>query len=480
MKKIATLIIFILAFVMLALWINYISLRFDVEQDTPKLDSEYWIFSGTTDANVDVVADEYFFSPLSVSLVLSGEGHTSAYNPELTNILYENHKPLIREVLSSSYVCTTANTTLWNDALKGENFVMIDYPTSFPYTVIALFCEKNDNFPEGEVTRIKSLLLFSDERGNLTALSKDGDGKVFSYTLKDPSSPNIVYDFNSNNLAAYTVNKGFTDFVFNFKLKDGQKNENLPPEYKLLSFSPSLEAVTAKFTLDDIPLKLSSYQSTQPLDFDTDAVLASLFDVFEINPNIVGYYSDPVSGSFFVGQEMTLFIDTDGAVEYSATEKDNAPVTVASLLNSERNSFSTNELITAATAFLGKLPTSLIGDGALPILDGISYSKLKGETTLRFSYYYKLSEVLKSGEKAGFTLTFSDSALIKATFLPLIFTPSDNVTNSTEYIDMSLTPDVVSQILNSNGDFAPVYNITEDESVLPLWMEKTKGGMVKE
>ncbi|MBQ7897373.1 MAG: hypothetical protein IJ323_03005 [Clostridia bacterium] len=480
MKKISTFLICILAFIMLALWIKYISLRFDVEKNSPELDSEYWIFTGTADANVDIIADEYFFSPLSVSLVLSGEGHTSAYNPELTSILYKNHKPLIKEILSSSYVCSPSDINRWNQALSGENLVMIEYPTAFPYTVIALFCEKTDSFPEGEISKIKSLLLFSDEKGNLTALSKDGGDKVFSYTLKDPSSPSIVYDFNSNNLAAYTVNIGFTDFVFNFNLQDGQKNENLPPEYKLLSSSPVLEGVKADFPLKNIASTLFSYENSQYNNFDTNAALAALFDVFEINPNIVGYYSDPVSGSFFVGQEMTLFIDVSGTVEYSATEKAIAPVTVASLLNSERNSFSTNELITAATAFLGKLPNTLIGEGALPVLDGISYSVERSETTLRFSYYYKLSEVLKDGEKVSFTLTFSDNALVKAVFTPLVLTPNGKEAVSGEYLDMSLTPDVVLKMLNNNGEFAPVYNITEDESVLPLWMEKSNGGNTKQ
>lgn len=479
MKKIATFIIFILAFVMLTLWTQYISLRFDVEKDAPKLDSEYWVFTGTTDANVDVVADEYFFSPLSVSLILDGEGHTSAYNPELTAVLYKNHVPLIKEVLSSSYVCSPADISLWNNALKAKDSIMIEYPAAFPYTVISLFCEKHDSFPEGNITKIKSLLLFSDEKGNLSALSKDDDEKVFSYTLKDPSSPSIVYDFNSNNLAAYTVNKGFTDFIFNFNLKDSQKNEKLPSEYKLLSSSPKLKGVKSELPLKDITSTISMQENTRISDFDANAALSALFDVFEINPNIIGYYSDPVSGSFFVGQEMTLSIDVSGAVEYSATEKSNAPVTVASLLNSERNSFTTNELITAATAFLGKLPTSLIGEGAIPLLDGVHYSKENGETTLRFSYYYSLAEVLQNGEKEGFTLTFSSNALINAEFTPLILTEEAFELSENEYLDMSLTPDVALKMLNNDGEFAPVYNITEDKYVLPLWMEKAKGGVAE-
>lgn len=478
MKGIINFILFVLAIVMLSLWIKYISIQFDVESSTP-LNKDYWIFSGTNEASVDVVADEYFFSPLSVDLILSGEGYTSAYNYSLTNILYESHKPLIREVLSSSYACSPCEEDIWDSALMLDDFVMIEYPEAFPYTVISLFLENNQSFPSGEVARIKNLMLFSDENENLTALSKDSEGKVFSYTLIDPNAPSLIYDFNSNNLAAYTVNKGFTSFAYNFNAKDSQKNVNLPSEYKLLSASPKLESVGVIFPLKNIAENLKEIEESSYPSFATDSALDTIFNAFEINPNIVGYYTDSLSGNYFVGETMMLAIDNSGALEYSATDKSLAPVTVASLLNSERTDFSINEIITAATAFLDRLPFSVIGEQVVPILDGLSYSTEKDELTLTFSYYYELCRVLNDGKKASLTLTFGNNALTSAKFLPVSFKSIESpLPTDYSFIDVSFTPDAISKIIDDSNEFAPVYNITEDSFVLPLWVEISKGGSV--
>ena len=476
MKVIANLILVILAVLMLFLWVTYISIRFDVNKKSSKLDKEYWIFSGLSSTSTDTVADEYFFSPLSVSLVLSGEGYTSEYNEELTNILYDSHKPLIQEILSPSYICAPASNEAWSNALNLNDFVLIEYPSAFPYTVISLFAEGSNSFPQGEVAKIKSLILFSDENENLSALSKDDEGNIFSYLPLDTHTPSLIYDFNSNNLAAYTVNKGFIGFTFNFKASESLKNENLPDEYKMLSASPKLGAVSIDFPLQSALEDLEGFKDSSYPEFASHPVLLSIFNIFEINPSIVGYYSDPVSGHYFVGQTMMLSIDTTGVLEYSATDKGSAPVTVANLLSSERTDFSVSELITAATVFLGRLPDSVIGEGATPILDKVSYSQDKDEFTLNFSYYHNLCRILKNQEQAQLTMTFSNNALINARFTPVTLTSTTTKIPENEYASISLPPYAVSKLLDSNGEFSLVYSVTEDRSVLPVWVEELKGG----
>lgn len=481
LNKLSTVIVFLLAFLMLVLWINYITLRFDknVNSESSVLDGDYWIFTGASSSSLSVAADEYFFSPLSVSLILSSEGYTSAYNEELTHVLYENHKHLLKEVFSSSYVCTPSDTESWNDALGISDGVFIDYPTPLPFTIISLFCGKTDSFATGDICNIKSIMLYNDSSNTLSAIATDGNGGVYSFTRQSTSdSPSLVYDFNSNNLAAYTVNKGFTHFVFNNNAEDLQKNEKLEGEYKLLSTAPVLTSITTQLSLQNTFDMAFSNEENSYLELVNEDALSSILTAFEVNPNIVGYYSDPSFGLFFVGDKMTLSIDPSGVIEYVATDKNSISISVSSLLNSEKTSFTSNEYLTAATAFMGRFPNSLTGGEAIPILSGIFYSEEKKEFTFEFVYHFDLCEILENGKTAKISLTFSNKGLCNAKIHTLNVTDTEKVLDTEdEYLDMSMTPMVVSKMLNYGGEFAPVYNFAEfGETVTPLWMEKVKGG----
>ncbi len=481
LNKLLTVIVFLLAFSMLVLWINYITLRFDknVKNESTVLAGDFWIFTGTSHSSTDVVADEYFFSPLSVSLILSSEGYTSAYNEELTHILYENHKHLLKEVFSASYVCTPSDTEKWNEILGVSDGVFIDYPTPLPFTIISLFNGKTDSFATGDTCNIKSIMLYNDSSSTLSAIAKDGNGGVYSFTLReDLESPSLVYDFNSNNLAAYTVNKGFTQFIFNNNAKESQKNKKLEEEYKILSSAPSLTAITAKLPLQNTFDMAFSKEENSYLDLVNENALLSILAAFEINPNIVGYYSDPSFGLFFVGDRMTLSISPTGVIEYVATDKNSISLPISALLNSEKTSFTSNEFLTAATAFLGRFPTSLTGGEATPILSGIFYSPKSKEFTFEFVYHFNLCEILENGEAAKITLTFSKEGLSYAKIHTLNITDTESLPEAEgEYLDMSMTPMVVSKMLVHDGEFAPVYNLEKyGETVIPLWMEKVKGG----
>ena len=346
LNKLSTVIVFLLAFSMLVLWINYITLRFDknVENQSSVLNGDYWIFTGTSNSSTNVVADEYFFSPLSVSLILSSEGYTSAYNEDLTHTLYESHKHLLKEVFSSSYVCTPSDAESWNEALKISDGVFIDYPAPSPFTVISLFNDKTDSFASGDTCNIKSILLYNDSSSTLSAIATDGKGGVFSFTRQSKSdSPSLIYDFNSNNLAAYTVNKGFTHFIFNNNAKDLQKNKKLEEEYKILSSAPQLTAITREFPLQNTFDMAFSEEEHSYLELVNEDGLSSILTAFEVNPNIVGYYSDPSFGLFFVGDRMTLSLSPSGVIEYNATDKNSISLSVSSLLNSEKTSFTSSE-----------------------------------------------------------------------------------------------------------------------------------------
>ena len=145
-ETLKTLIAIFLGISMLALWTSYIYLQFDRENDdTVELDRNFWIFTDTTRAPSETTADERFFTPKAVSLVLSGNGYTSAFNSELAKTLYTNFKPLLREVFSSTYVCAKATESEWEKALEADDLVLIEYPSSLPYTTIAYFLQKADS-----------------------------------------------------------------------------------------------------------------------------------------------------------------------------------------------------------------------------------------------------------------------------------------------------------------------------------------------
>ena len=475
MKKLTTVLLFVLVSFMLTLWISYIALRFDSEiLNETVLERDFWIFSEQNEYRTQTVADDYFFSPLSVSLILSSKGYTSAYNSHLTHILWKDSVVLFNEILSDSYICSKTDTYEWEKALKKEDAIFIEYPASLPYTAIALFSEKTDSFTKSEVCNIKSVIFFNDNSGTLSALSKDSEGNIYSYSYSGSDSPSIVYDFNSNNLAAYTVNKGFIPFEFNINAKDNTRNESLPPEYKLLSSSPALSSITVSSPLKETVSKALDRNTTNALEIATEPEVLQFFDAFEINPNIVGFYSNHISGLFFVDEDTILEISPSGRVYYSVTDTDYTPITVSSLLNSENTSFSSNQLLTAATVFLSRFDNSFIGREAVPVFDSMTYSKDKDTFTFNFSYYYELAEVLNNGKKIGITLTFNSLGLISADIETLSVLKSDSVASSENYLDMSLTPNIVLKMLTSDSSFAPVYNYTSNSIVLPYWMEKRK------
>ena len=477
MKRALTALVAFLALSVVTLWVSYISLQFDTQtKKSAELDRSFWIFSGSSAEKEGTVADEYFFSPLSVSLILSGEGYTSAYNSSLTNTLYQSHKPLLREVFSSGYICEKATPSKWEEALQKEDSVFIEYPVALPYTFIAEFFGGSENFVQGDICRVKSIILFSDEKNTLSALSSDGKDNIYSYSYNGTEAPSLIYDFNSSNLAAYTVNKGFTHFEFNMNLSERKKNESLPDEYIILSSSPALPSVEVYSPLKNALGKALSPERSSVLELLSDDALFSVFDSFEINPNIVGFYNDAKAGIFFVGQDMSLGISIDGTIEYSVTDKSTPPITVSSLINSDKTSFGSAERLVAATAFLGRIPSYIIGGEAAPVLDGVTYYKKSDEITFRFSYYYELSDILLNGKRAAVTLTFNSLGLTKAEITTVTLKKAEGDASAEGYLDMTIPPYAVSKVLTGENGFSPVYNCTKLEAPTPpVWMEKGEG-----
>ncbi|MBE6701659.1 MAG: hypothetical protein E7582_07230 [Ruminococcaceae bacterium] len=484
-ELIKTLIIVVLSLSMLYLWISYIDLQFDQSQrDTHEatIDRNFWIFTDETRSLSDVVADEEYFLPSSVSLVLSGKGYTSAYNEELTSTLYSSYSPLITEIFSSAYICKKENLNVWEKALLSEDAILIEYCAPLPYSTIALFSGRKDNYCLGQMCFVKALLLFSDDSNNLTALSLDSDSNVFSYKWENEDTHGMIYDFNSNNLAAYTVNKGFIDFDFNQNSSKTRTSKKLPSEYKMLTSVPKLDTIKVENPLTDLLNNVFASEDDTYLTLLKEEKIAELIDIFEINPNVMGYYSDSESGIFMVGHDISLIVSPQGTVEYSATDASTLPITVSELLGTARTDFTSDEILAAATAFINEFPDGFITNGAKLILKGTRYSPEKDEMMFDFGYYYQLCEIVGQNLNCGVSLTFNSKGLVKAVITPISAEKtSDNNSSSIEHLGVSITPSVAIKLIDEEkvDDLAPVYFVSDYKtSVLPAWAAKTKAGRV--
>ncbi len=478
-EALKTIILVFLGASMLALWTGYVYLQFDrTDAEKAQLERSFWIFNETEQTQSESILDTNYFSPVSVSLIFSSNAYSSGMNVELTDSLYTSCLPLINEIFSSSYVCQKTTPDNWNSALDAGDAIFIEYPSPLPYTTIALFAQKGEDYCDSEVCYVEKLIIYSDSSDTPIAISSDGNGNYHSFVRISDNSHSFIYDFNSNNLAAYTVNEGFVPFKFNKNPDNSRIFKNLPPEYKLLTAPLSLSSATLENPLNSSLDAILNNESGDYLTQLGDGVISELLDVFEINPNIAGYYADKDTGIVLVEKNHRLSILPKGEIIYSLIS-DAAPIiTTASLLNSARVDFTSSELLTAATVFLNSLPKEIMGNEAELILEKINYSSKNDEMKFTFSYYYNLSEILLNSEKCTAELTFNSEGLIRAILPTVSVSEYDGVILLT---DDTLTTDILPSIvanLTDSHSIKPVYSFTGfNESVAPLW---ATGGSVNE
>lgn len=478
-ENLKSFLLIVLGISMLVLWTGYIYIQFDpAEAKASRLDSSFWIFTDDSQ-HFETVADESYFRPLSVSLILSGKGYTSAFDPQLTDTLYNDCIPLITEVLSSEYVCEKASPEQWDKALSGSDFILVEYASQLAYSYVAEFLHIEGELCSGEQCYVEKFLLYNDSRNTLTALSADSSGNVFSFTRDSLDTPSIIYDFNSNNLAAYTVNKGFIPFDFNKNVNGTKTVENLPSEYKLLQSAPSLPSVSVATPLQNVIDGLFESESTTYFDLIGDEALSKILRAFEINPNIVGYYSDKDSGLYFVGEEMHLVVSPKGRVTYSVTDKSRPVLTMPSLLDTTRADFTSDEILTAATVFMSKLPLEILGGDSAPMLKGVSYSSAEREMTFTFGYYYMLTELSQANGGSEITLTFNKNGLLKADFVPITVSKAEgDASTENGLLTTDIVPFYAAKLAPSGfSSLRPMYTFNEfGETVTPYW---AAGGYTK-
>ena len=470
-EKLKTLIIVFLVLSMLFLWVKNMQLYFprNTAENSSLLASDFWIFNDSTEEHSEVIADSSYFSPVSVTLITNRVAYTSATNKNLTKVLWDNYKSLVKEVFSNSYTCQKATLNDWENALKNDDFILINFPFSIPYMTLCAFENKTVGFAGGELCSIKTLLLHSDENNTVSAMSTDADGNVFSFTPSDLAS-SLIYDFNSNNLTAYTVNKGFISSTLAINEKSDAAS-GLPPHHAILTQAPNLKSLKISNPISDLFVSEYSDNITN-LALISNPTVISLLENFNINPSTVGVYTDAAARLIFINADTRLVVDRKGAIEYAVSRESNAQVLTSELLESERSQFSSFEQITAVTHFLNLFKGTFIGNDADLLLNGIQHSN--GKTEYTFKYYKNLCEISCENVDAEIKLVFDSTGLLEARIVPLIITDEQNSGSYDNYVSTGIsemTALVLSSLEKDNlHDFSPVYICTAyDRAVVPVW-----------
>ena len=115
-EAVKTVIIALLIFTMLFLWTKNMQLHFPKNTSRDNvvfLESDFWIFTDSTNAPSKTVADAEYFSPIGITLVANSTPYTSHTNKELTRVLWQNELSLVKEVFSSSYTCKKDTWETW-------------------------------------------------------------------------------------------------------------------------------------------------------------------------------------------------------------------------------------------------------------------------------------------------------------------------------------------------------------------------------
>ncbi len=478
LEKIKTAVIAILVFLMLILWTQNMKLRFAENTvsatSLQHLDSNFWIFTDSTNAHTETIADSSYISPVSITLVADSKAYSSTANCALTTRLWDNTLPLVKEVLSSSYVSALSSNEKWENELKKENFILVEFPESIPYMTLCAFENKTSSFPSGDIFSVKELLLYPSKNSTVTALCNDGNGQVYSLEYSENSSSPFIYDFNSNNLTAYTVNKDLVPST----LAVNYEESSLSPHHAILNAPPSLKQITVKNSISALFDAVYSSQNVTNFALISDPTIISLLENFNINPSTVGVYTDAYGRLIFINANTRLALDRKGNVEYSVSRDAEAQILTSSLLESERTLFSSFEQVAAVTEFLNLFRGIFIGADTELLLESVSHSQ--GKTEYVFGYYYNLCKVTNGSRPPEVKLVFDSKGLTEASITPLIITEVKEAeqNENTELLN-GISENIILSLIENKSQFLhsvmPIYEYADyNTPTAPVWVTVTR------
>jgi len=473
-ESVKTVVIVALIVSMLILWTENMKLRFAENTASATslehLDSSFWIFTDSTNEHTEVVADPSYLSPLSVTIVADSTAYSSSANFALTSALWNNTLPLIKEVFSDSYVATLSNEEKWEKELKNENSIIIEFPSSIPYRTLCAFENKTSSFPSGDIFSVRELILYSNDNNTVTSLCRDGDGCVYSLEYSADSTSPLIYDFNSNNLTAYTVNKDLIEST----LAANTSITSLPSHHAIMNGTPTLSAISVKNTISSLFDAVYSSDNVTNFALISDPTVISLLESFNINPSTVGVYTDASGRLIFINASSRLALDRKGNVEYSVSRDAKAQILTSALLESERTNFSSFEQAAAATEFLKLFKGHFIGEDTRLLLETVSHES--GKTEYVFGYYHELCKVTGDTALPEVRLTFDKNGLTEASITPLVISVCDAPEEKNDlFLDSSVSERVAATLITSDASQEAstrlVYRYEDyNTPTLPVWV----------
>ncbi len=491
-ERLKSAILIFLFLSMLFLLFSYIDIKIKKRgtYDSKELPEEYlWVFSGGDKAEA-MSADQNMLLPRSVMLMIDYSGFAAVGNNQLISTLYNGLSAPLESVFSDSYICRTASHDDWQNVLQLKDFVMIDYGRPVLYPVISLFFGKSSNeMCSGDIEYIEKLILFSDTFGSLKAISKNHNGTYSAFAPAKQSEELARYDFNSHNLAAYTVNTGFVKFSFNSSFELQKTGVNLPADYPIYEKNLVLKNIEVSNPLSF--LENTAFLNSTENIIPKEESFTNLLSTFNVNPNISGVYSDGSSKLIFVNEYMRLETSADGNVVYTASDSSNdeRAINIKNLIGVSKSRYNFDETVTAATSFISSLFRAL-NIQCIPSLYTLSSD---GDMLCaEFYYLYEGTKVVSSVFEKEYAarLIFDVNKLIKAdinlinitepdieyTFPAEVLTVNSNIIQKAA-LDLYLSkfpPTIENPVLPVDNiitlsDFTPVYFVSKDGIYSAEW-----------
>lgn len=415
-ERLKNVILIFLFLSMLFLLFSYIDIKIKKRgtYDSKELPEEYlWVFSGGDKAEA-MSADKNMLLPKSVMLMVDYSGFAAVGNNQLVSTLYSDLSAPLESIFSDSYICRTASHSDWQNVLHLKDFVMIDYGRPVLYPAISLFLGKSSNeICGGDIKYIEKLILFSDTFGSLKAISKNHDGTYSAFAPTRQSEELARYDFNSHNLAAYTVNTGFVKFSFNSSFELEKAGVSLPSDYPIYEKNLTLKNIEVSNPLSF--LENTAFLNNAENIIPKEDTFTNLLSSFNVNPNISGVYSDGSSKLIFVNEYMRLETSADGSVVYTASDisDDERAINIENLIGVSKSRYNFDETVTAASSFISKLFHAL-NIQCIPSL--YTLSREGDMLCAEFYYLYEGTKVVSSVFKEEYAarLVFDVNKLVRA------------------------------------------------------------------
>ncbi|MBQ9921152.1 MAG: hypothetical protein IJO52_03130 [Clostridia bacterium] len=340
-----------------------------------------WIFTGDTYRASLAEAESPYIFPSSIAFRSNNITFSVSGQKNQLVTVYNDLTGYVSEILSPSY---SAEKVPYNDyisAIKQSEYILISYAYDFSAYILRIYCDRTatDGFYNGDICKIKKILLVEGENDKLCAYTVDSDNNAmyFSPTEKHISSASD-YSVAKAIPIAYTESKMLVASSMSFESEFFSK-----PECGMASdivFTPDMQFYETGIIN---PVEFVGSFSKEEEILKNDKIL-SVLKSFHVNTGLVRYYTDN-NVIYFVDRNAELEISSKGKIVYNG---ENGGLALSKILNNSAVEFSFADKLTAAVALMNSISRDIIcGSGGL-MLSYISYNDTEDVLTFEFTYTF--------------------------------------------------------------------------------------------